>query len=73
MTHKLDVPTLTKLIDEAFRNRATYGQRFGQALWNILPLSSVDYLVKEGIDFYHWTDGSIDKIIDLVYEHLLED
>lgn len=74
MTHKLDILTLNKLVDEAFTDRTeNKGLRFGQALWGVLPFFCIDYLVEQEIDFYYWTDDQIDEIIGLVYEHLLED
>lgn len=74
MTHKLDILTLNKLVDEAFADHAANKNlRFGQTLWDGLPLKCTDYFIEQGIDFYFWTDDQIDEIIGLVYEHLMED
>lgn len=74
MKHKVDILTLNKLVNEAFADCIEIkGLRFGQALWGILPFFCIDYLKSQEIDFYYWTDDQIDEIIDLVYEHLLEE
>lgn len=74
MTHKLDILTLDKLVNEAFADyKANRNLRFGQALWNVLPFFCIDYFKSQEIDLYYWTDYQIDEIIGLVYEHLLEE
>lgn len=44
--------------------------RFGQALWNLIPIDISSEYLSTDKDFFYWVDNT--KVIDVFYQHFVE-
>ena len=47
--------------------------RFGQSLWNLLPVKMTETMWNTDKDFFHWSNKEIDKILAVFYAECVED
>lgn len=67
---KLDVNTAVELVEYATKEGGKNGVRFGQMLWNIMPLEVTDVHTGTDNDFFYWKDR--ERILSVFYEHYVQ-
>ena len=68
---KLTYAQAAKLVEQAeqesLQNR---NYRFGQALWNLLPVDWAGHYLFTDKDFFYWKDNA--KVIETLYEYFVD-
>lgn len=70
---KISEAKLNTYINEAWYNHAKVNTdprakyRFGQALWNVLPVAVTNRIYMSEKDFFHWSDERVAEILEIAY------
>lgn len=68
---KLTYEQAVKLVDRAAKESTEVKHyRFGQALWNLLPVEMTKELLGTTRDFFYWVDNA--RVVEVFYEHFVE-
>ena len=68
---KLNYEQAVKLVEQASKESTEIQDyRFGQALWNLIPIDVSSEYLSTDKDFFYWVDNT--KVIEVFYQHFVE-
>ena len=68
---KLTYAQAGKLVEQASKESLQHrNYRFGQALWNLLPVDWAEHYLFTDKDFFYWKDNA--KVIETFYEYFVD-
>ena len=67
LTYTQAVKLVEQASQESLQNR---GYRFGQALWNLIPVEMTAAYVSTDKDFFYWKDNA--KVIKTFYQYFVD-
>ena len=68
---KLTYEQAIKLVEQASQESTEIQHyRFGQALWNLIPIDVSSEYLSTDKDFFYWVDNN--KVIEVFYQHFVE-